>query len=105
MQALFLRQAALTFNPGIVQAMQAFIPRQAALIPSHIHWEGVQAVQALLPRQTRVFSPSQGASGTTAGDATSSPDNTTGTTGEQGAETWRAGTLVPPAVTSPIHAF
>ena len=56
-QALLLRQA--TTSPGIVQTMQAFMPRQAAptLFPSC--WEGVQAVQTLFPRQTAVSVPAK----------------------------------------------
>ena len=48
------RQAVLPLSQGTVQAMQVLIPRQVALTPSPICWEGVQAVQVLFPRQTRV---------------------------------------------------
>ena len=57
--------------------MQALILRQAALTPQQGRSAGTlsQAGQSL--------SHSQGASGATAGDATSSPDNTSGITREQ----------------------
>ena len=82
-QVLFPRQAVLTLSPGIVQAMHAFIPRQAVLIP--LGQEEVQAVQAKNPSQAGwSLIPIQGASGTTAEDTISSPDNVAGITREQG---------------------
>ena len=80
-QGIAQAQAELTLSWEGVQAVQALNPRQAALT---LNLEGVQTVQAHNPRQTRVFSPSNSASGATARDATSSPDNATGVTGEQG---------------------
>ena len=82
-----------------VQAVQLLIPRQAVLTLSH---EGVQALipgQAVLISSSargsvgsvgslsqagQSLSPSQGTSGNTLEDATSSPDNTAGITREQG---------------------
>ena len=53
--------------------------------PFPFHMPGRRAGSADTPPQADCsFSPSQGTSGTTVGDAASSPDNTTGITGELG---------------------
>ena len=82
-----------------VQAGQVCIPRQAALIPHQpgrsagsvsTHCQACSTNPQLrrsasstgaLSQADRSLSPSQGASGTTVGDGTSSPDNTAGIIG------------------------
>ena len=102
-----------------VHAMQALFPRQAVLPQPRNRAANTgansQAGSAnslpcmpgrsagALSQADQNLSPSQGTSDTTAGDAASSSDNTTIMTGEQGAETQRAGALAPfQAGTSPI---
>ena len=72
-QALLHRQA--TNSPGIVQPMQTFIPRQAALNLSPMPGRSAGSADTL-PQTDQSLSPSHSASGATAGDATSLLDNT-----------------------------
>ena len=55
-QVVFPRQATLTHSPGIVQAIQTFIPKQAVSIP-HICQEEVLTLLPLSPTCIQAYPP------------------------------------------------